>query len=147
MIRVEASAVIARPVEDVFACASDQRNEPAWHTDVLEIRPAPGSPSGSGLGSTWIVTVRFFGRKEYEVEVTGFEPDRLVEITTRTGPLKPTATYLFEPADAGTRFTRRVEIPTRGAALLMEPLMRPTARKRNAGFVENLKTLLEGRSR
>jgi len=52
-IVVEASAIIDRPVDDVFAFVSDQRNEPRWHTDIVAIRPAQGSPSDGGLGSEW----------------------------------------------------------------------------------------------
>jgi Polyketide cyclase / dehydrase and lipid transport len=125
----------------VFAFVADQRNEPQWHTDVLAIRPA--AESVSGLGSTWLVTVKFMGRKEYMVKVTGFEPNRRVEFTTMQGPMKPTTTYLVEPADGGTRFTRHVDIPIHGPIRIMKPLIRRMAQKRNAGFVEKLKNLLE----
>ncbi|MPZ60847.1 MAG: hypothetical protein GEU93_06040 [Propionibacteriales bacterium] len=145
-ISVEASTVIARPVEEVFAFASDQANEPTWHTDILEIRPAPGSDVGRGLGSRWIVMVSFMGRNEYEVEVTGFQPNRLVEITTKSGPLRPTTTYRLEPAGGGTRFRRHVDIPLYGMFRLMRPLIAPSAGRRNARFVENLKALLEDRT-
>lgn len=147
MISVESHAVIDRPVQDVFAFVSDQTNEPKWHTDILEIRPAPDSPSDLGstwsLGSTWLMTVKFMGRKDYLVEVTALEPNRRVEFTTRTGALKPTTNYLFESAAGGTRFTRHVDIPLQGVFRIMKPLMRGMAQKRNARFVENLKVLLE----
>lgn len=142
MISVKSSDVIDRPVGDVFAYAADQSNEPEWHTDVLEIKPTPGSPD-SGVGSKWIVTIRFMGRNEYEVEVTAFEVNRRVEITTRTGPLRPTTNYLFEPEGDGTRFTRTVDIPTHGFMRLMAPFMGANARRRNQRFVQNLKRRME----
>lgn len=145
MISAGASTVIDQPIQDVFAFASDQQNEPGWHTDVLAIRPAPASAGAGGLGSTWLVTVGFFGRNEYEVEVTRFEPDRLVEITTRSGPLRPTTTHAFEPAELGTRFFRRVEIPLEGKSRILKPLLARVARRRNARFVEDLKNALERR--
>jgi hypothetical protein len=37
-------------------------------------------------GGTWLVTVQFIGRKEYEVEITGLETNRRLQFTTRTGP-------------------------------------------------------------
>jgi len=141
MITVESDAVIRRPVNEVFDFVSDQENEPKWHTDILDIRPAPGT--SPGLGSRWVVTVKFMGRNEHQVEVTGLEENRLVEITTRTGPMKATATYLFETLDGDTRFIRRVDLPVKGAMRLLKPLMQIMARKRNAGFVQNLKHLLE----
>lgn len=145
VISAGASAVIDRPIEDVFAFASDQQNEPGWHTDVLAIRPAPASAGAGGLGSRWLVTVGFFGRNEYEVEVTGIEPNRLVEITTRSGPLRPITTYAFEPAELGTRFYRQVEIPLEGKSRILKPLLARVAERRNARFVENLKNVLERR--
>lgn len=144
-ITAEAEAVIDRPVDEVFAYASDLTNEPHWHTDVLEIRRAADSPVEHGLGSRWVVTVRFMGRNDYDVEVTGFEPNRMVEISTRSGPLRPTTTYRFEPVGTGTRFRRHVHIPLEGRGQLMGPLMAASGRRRNARFVENLKALLEGR--
>ena len=66
MISVESDAVIDRPVQDVFAFVSDPTNEPKWHTDILEIRPAPDSlaalrvPGSSGVpgslpSNSWVV--------------------------------------------------------------------------------------------
>ena len=151
MISADSDIVIDKPVEEVFAFVSDPSNEPKWHTDILEIRPAPDSrnrpggdlPTSWTLGSTWLVAVSFMGRKEYLVEITGLEPDRRIQFTTRTGPLKPTTTYLFEPAAGGTRFTRHVDMPVQGAFRLMAPLMRGSVQKRNDRFVQNLKRLLE----
>jgi carbon monoxide dehydrogenase subunit G len=59
------------------------------------------------------------------------------------GPMQPTLTYLLEPADGGTRFTRRVQIKISGIMRVMEPLMRLMTPKRNADFVANLKRVLE----
>ena len=146
MIHVENSAIIGRPVEDVWAFVSDVRNEPRWHTDIINIRSASepaDAPASWVLGAVWLVTVQFMGRREYEVEITGLEETRLIEMTTRTGPVRPKATYLFEPANEGTRFTRRVDLPLRGLLRVLGPMMRRDVRNRNARFVSNLRRLLE----
>jgi len=151
MITVESDVVIQKPVEEVFAFVSERSNESKWHTDIVEVRPAPdsrGSPGGNlsaswTLGSTWLVTVKFMGRKEYLVEITGVELNRQIQFTTLTGPVRPITTYLFETAPGGTRFIRHVEIPLHGVLRAMKPLMRKSVEKRNARFVENLKRLLE----
>jgi hypothetical protein len=77
--------------------------------------------------------------------VTAFEPRRRIELTTRQGPLKPTLTHTFEPADGATRYQRHVQIPLDGMFRLVGPIMKITgaARRRNARWAENLKTLLE----
>jgi uncharacterized protein YndB with AHSA1/START domain len=141
MIGIESTVVINRPVQDVFEFVSDQTNEPNWHTDVVEVRAAPDSPKG--LGSTTVWVIKFMGRKEYTVEVTGFEQNRRVELTTRAGLMKPTLTYRLEPADGGTRFTRRVDLQPGGAFRIMEPMMRGMVQKGNDRFVRNLKDVLE----
>lgn len=148
----EARALIERPVEDVFAYVSDPNNEPQWHTQILQVRPIGGAatesqpPRAWSQGSRWIVTARFFGRMEGEVEVTAFDPNRRIEFTSRTGPILPIATCLLEPADAGTLFTRRTEIPVRGIYRLVKPLIQADTSRRQRVFVKNLKNILEGES-
>jgi len=147
VISVESSEEIRRPVQEVWAFVSNPRNEPKWHTDILEIKseadPSRGPGSSWVLGSTWLVTVQFMGRRQYVVQVTGLEPNRRLEITTRTGPMRPIATYLLEPSTDGTRFTRHVDLPVQGPFRIMRWLIRKNAQKRNARFVQNLKDLLE----
>jgi hypothetical protein len=63
------------------------------------------------------------------------------------GPMKPMLTYLFEPADGGTTFTRGVQLEVSGMMRLMQPIMRMMMPKSNAGFVANLKRVLEQESR
>jgi uncharacterized protein YndB with AHSA1/START domain len=146
-ITAESSAVINRPVQEVWDFVSDPSNEPRWHTDILDIRSAADPTMGPGedwvVGETLLVTVQFMGRKNYMVEVTKKEENHLLEITTTTGPIKPVATYLFEPSNGGTRFTRHLDIPVKGSMRLLRPLMRRNAEKRNKQFVQNLKSLLE----
>ncbi|MEX0698848.1 MAG: SRPBCC family protein [Acidimicrobiia bacterium] len=140
MIRAEHVVDIERPVEEVFDYVSDQTNEPRWHTDVLEVDPK--QPVHLGSKVTWLV--KFMGTNRYVSEVTGFEPHRRIELTATEGPLKPTLTHRFEPANGGTRYTRRVEIPLEGFFRLVGPIMKASgaAHKRNARFAENLKDLL-----
>ncbi len=146
-ITAESSASIERPVQDVWAFVSNPSNEPRWHTDIVDIKsagdPAGHSPESWAVGATWLVTVQFMGRRQYEVEITAVEPMRRIEITTKTGPMKPIASYEFQGADGHTRFTRRVDMPLSGPMRLLAPLMRGDLRKRNARFVQNLKELLE----
>lgn len=92
------------------------------------------------------MTVQFMGRKNYEVEVTRKEDNHLLEITMTTGPMKPVATYLFEPSNGGTHFIRHVDVPMEGPMRLLRPLIRRNVEKRNEQFVQNLKSLLEARA-
>jgi len=141
MIAATHTVEIDRPVSEVFDYVIDQRNEPKWHTDVVDAEPK--APIELGSTVTW--TVRFMGENQYVSEVTAFEPSRFIRIDGREGPLKPTLTHAFEQNNGTTRYTRSVSIPTEGMFRLVGPIMKAArvADRRNAGFAENLKTLLE----
>lgn len=142
MVDVSTSITINRPVEDVFAYVTDVTNDPAWHTDALEARKTTEGPIG--LGTRWHVRFKpSMGISEGDMEVVAFEPNRREVLRGVIGPMEPTLTYLFEPAESGTRFTRRIQIKISGMMRLMEPLMRLITPKRNAGFVANLRRVLE----
>lgn len=141
-ISAEHSVLIDRPVHDVFEYVADQRNETNWHTDVLEARPE--TPLELGSRVTWLV--KFMGEDEYTSEVTSFDQDRRIELIGREGPVTQIVlTHTFAASNGGTRYTRRVQIPAKGMFRVMGPIMKVTgaAHRRNAGFAENLKQLLE----
>jgi uncharacterized protein YndB with AHSA1/START domain len=143
MIDTSKSITIGRPVAEVFAYVTDTSNDPAWHTDVLEARKTTEGPIGAG--TTWHLRFKpAMGISEGDMEVVAFEPNRKEVQQGVMGPMQPTLTYLFEPVDGGTRFTRQVEIRISGMMRLMEPLMRLMTPKGNARFVANLKRVLEG---
>lgn len=141
MITAQSSIDIGRSVEDVFAFVTNPRNEPRWHTDVQEATVTSEGPIGVGTTSRWVL--RFLGRKEGIMEVTAYDPPNKAELTARSGPMKPTITYLFEPVDGGTRFTRRVDVEPGGPFRLMAPMMRRQIPRRNGQFLVNLKRVLE----
>ena len=59
MINIARTTSIALPAADVFTFVADVRNEPQWHTDLLEASPmkdgpvGEGRPSQSGSGHSW----------------------------------------------------------------------------------------------
>ncbi|MGH2738960.1 MAG: SRPBCC family protein, partial [Actinomycetota bacterium] len=77
-------------------------------------------------------------------KVTGWEPNRREVIEVTSKPFSPTLTYLFEPADGGTKFTRQIDVEAGGFFKIVMPLMRRMMRKQNAQFLQNLKKVLEG---
>jgi uncharacterized protein YndB with AHSA1/START domain len=146
MIDTSDSVTIERPIAEVFAFVTDTANDPAWHTDILEARKTSEGPIGSG--TTWHLRFKpAMGVSEGDAEVVTFEANRTEVMRSMVGPMQPTLTYLFEPTDGGTRFTRRVQIKVSGMMRVMEPMMRLMAPKGNAGFLANLKQVLEQRPR
>jgi uncharacterized protein YndB with AHSA1/START domain len=142
MIDVARSITINRPVAEVFAYVSDVSNEPAWHTDVLEARQTSEGPIG--IGTTFLILVKpSMGVSEGVTEVIGFDPNRRQVMRGEMGSMRPTITDLFEPADGGTKFTRRIQIEASGLMRLTLPLVRPMTGKIWTGFLANLKRVLE----
>jgi uncharacterized protein YndB with AHSA1/START domain len=139
------SITIDRPLVEVFDYVTDVTNDPAWHTDVLEARKTSAGPIG--VGTVWHSRFKpTMGISEGDMEVVSFEPNREQVMRGQIGPMKPTVTYLFEPANGGTRFTRRVQITVSGWMKVMQPLMGMMLPKQNKGFIANLKRVLESGS-
>jgi uncharacterized protein YndB with AHSA1/START domain len=140
-MRVERTIMIARPPADVFRYVADIRNDPTWHTDVLEVR---SSSDIVELGTVFDVKVKpSMGVSEGTMTVSRLEPGKLVEFRGRMGRMEPTVTNICEPDKEGTRVTRRVEIEPPGMMRAMTPLMKRMIGKSNEGFLANLKRLLE----
>jgi hypothetical protein len=104
-MKVEASAVIARPPDEVFALAADPTNDPLWASTVAEARQTSEGPIG--VGTTYAQVLRLLRRRlEITFEVTGYEPNRLLEIGHFSGRLRSAVgRRTFEPAPGGTRVT------------------------------------------
>jgi hypothetical protein len=142
VITTESSTSISRRAADVFEFVSDLRNDPRWHTDILEARLAEEGPIGKD--ATFFIRFKpFMGESEGTVRVVGYEPPRRLVLRGQMGKLAPTVILSVDPEETGSRFTRRVEMEPVGIMRLMAPLMGGMFRKRNAGFVANLKRVLE----
>ncbi len=83
------------------------------------------------------------GVSEGTMTVSRFEPGKLIEFKGRMGKMAPTVTNICEPAADGTLVTRRVELEPPGLMRVMTPLIKNIIGKGNAGFLANLKKLLE----
>lgn len=141
MIVHEHTVEIDRPVEEVFAYVADPTNEPNWHHDVREVHRPWEGPLHQGATLTW--KIKLATLKDYLVEVTAFEPNRRIQITTREGPVKPVLTHRFEPSGNTTRYTRRVEIPPQGWFRILQPLLKVMPNPPNTRWARNLKRILE----
>ena len=143
-MRVQRSVSIARPPGEVFGYVSDIRNDPSWHTDVLEVS---SSTETVGTGTVFNVRVKpSMGVSEGTITVSKLEPGRLVEFQGRMGKMAPVVTNIVEPEGQGARVIRRVEIEPPGMMKLMTPMIKMMVGKSNSGFLANLKRVLEAKS-
>lgn len=142
-MRLEESAVIERPVPEVFAFAADPKNDPLWASVVAEARQTSEGPLG--VGTTFAQVLRLLGRRiEITFEVTEYEPNRRLQIGRFSGRLRSAVgRRTFEPAQRGTRVTFAGE-GTSGMFLnLLEPLVNAAAKRGATRDLANLKALLE----
>lgn len=144
MIKLQSSAVINRPVQQVWDFVTDCTNEPQWHTDCTAARNT--SPPPLQLGSTQAWAMSYAKGKEANLRVTALEPGRREQLETVSAPMnvRPILTYTFESAGEDTRFTRAMEVRPTGLTRLMEPFLRRMMLKNNARYVQKLKHVLEG---
>jgi uncharacterized protein YndB with AHSA1/START domain len=144
VIRVEASTMIRRPIEEVFRFVTDPVNEPSWHTDVAAATLVTPGPVAAGSETSYTFGLSG-GRGTAIGKVVTFEENRLETIKFDHGPmgLTPTITFEFEPLGGSVRFTRRVEIEPTGYVRAMAPLVSGFLSRRNASFVDNLRKHLE----
>src|SRR5919198_2735629 len=120
-MQVERTISIARPPADVLGYVADIRNDPTWHTDVLE---AQSSTEEVGVGTVFDVKLKpSMGVSGGTMTVSRLDPGTLVEFQGRIGKMSPVVTNICEPDGAGTRITRRVEMEPPGLMRLMTPMI------------------------
>jgi hypothetical protein len=77
------SAVVDRPIEEVFAYLADGTNDPKFSPRVLEIRKEPDGPSG--LGTIFVSTVKDAGMKTARrFELTDFQAPTTIRWSERS---------------------------------------------------------------
>jgi uncharacterized protein YndB with AHSA1/START domain len=102
MIRVEASVVINRPPDEVFAYATDPANVPEWQSSALEA----GVDGQLQAGATGREVRKFLGRRmESTIRIEEYEPPRRFVVQVTSGPTPFRVEHSVEPADHGSRIS------------------------------------------
>jgi uncharacterized protein YndB with AHSA1/START domain len=142
-IQQEHTVVIDRPIEEVFAFATDPDNVSLWQSTSLATEQTSEGPVG--VGTTFRDTSKFLGRRiESDYEVTKNEPPHSQCVRITSGPIPGSGCYLFEPAaDGSTRFTQNFEADVGGFFRLAEPLVGRAIRRQMEADMATLKDLLE----
>lgn len=141
MITTQAEVTINRPVGAVFAFIADPRNDSRWQPDVVDAS-CEGDNLVFGATLRWVLAYNGGPLIETVARVTGFEPNRLVEIEARGGGLKQAITYLLDGDDASTWFRRSVALEA-GLSPIRERTLRPLIATGNRQYVEKLKVVVE----
>jgi uncharacterized protein YndB with AHSA1/START domain len=141
MLKIEATTVINRPVEDVFAVLSNAENNPKWSSAFLDVKKISEGPIG--VGTTWRGVGKFLGKRaEVEIEEVEYEPNRKVAQKSAS-PFPVNQQMSFESEAGGTRVNLNFEADPGGFFKLAEPLLAAMGRRNIEGELANLKDLME----
>jgi uncharacterized protein YndB with AHSA1/START domain len=142
------SAEIARPAEEVFACATDPSRFPEWQQGVVDghmDRPANGS-STPAVGAKCVTTRRIGGASRPSTSVlTHIDPPSTWGVRGTDGPIRAVVDVRVEPlAESRSRLTISVDFTGHGIGKILVPLMvRREARKEMPDNMTALKQLIE----
>ena len=144
-MRVQGSVEIDRTLQEVFNYVSDVDNYPKWMAHVLGVRKeAPGPPWES---DRFVVAIKSVGRSfETPYERTSYEADRRYTDRAVGGPIPNHQWHsAFEEVPKGTRYTRTVDVESRGLLKLLEPLQKRAADRQLRKDLQTLKGVVEAR--
>jgi uncharacterized protein YndB with AHSA1/START domain len=139
------TVVIHRPPREVFRFLADLENIPRWNEAIIETQKTSQGPVG--VGTTYRQVRSLPSRSEEALEITEFDPDRLLAIRGGLGPLHGTVSYMLEPVDEGTRLTNAADLEGQGVMRIAAPLAAGKIRESVATNLGVLKDLLESPDR
>lgn len=142
--RFEATVVIDRPIEEVFAFLADGENDPKFSPRVLEIAKTTDGPPG--VGTVYASTVKDAGMKtKREFRLTEFEPHtriRWAEVSKNV-VTAPEGGYDLTPEGDRTRVTIHNVLEGHGLGKLIAPLALRSARRGADDFGMAIKRAVE----
>src|SRR5262245_4808497 len=142
MLKIETSTMINRPVEEVFAMASNPEDGPKWSPGLVEAKKTSEGPIG--VGATYRLVRMFLGQRvEGEVELTEYEPNRKFTQDSKGRPFSVESQWTFDTVEGGTRVNVSIEAEPGGFFKLAEPLLRSFTKRTMESELANLKDLIE----
>jgi uncharacterized protein YndB with AHSA1/START domain len=143
--RFEATAVIDRPIDEVFAFLADGENDPKFSPRVLEIKMTTEGPPA--VGTVYASTVKDAGvTTQREFRLTEFEPPTRIRWseTSKNAVTAPEGGYDLEPAGEGkTRVTVHNVLEGHGFGKLIAGFALRSARKGADDFARSIKDAVE----
>ena len=142
MIKLEISALIDRPVQDVFIFVATPTNLPRWQAGVKEVKQT--SADAVGVGATFHNSGEILGRRlDGDMEITEYAPDAKFGFKGVNGPMTIQAAITFKPVGTGTKLTLAIQAEPGGVFKLAEGVLVNQLRNQFEGNLDKLKALLE----
>ena len=136
MTTIKQSAVIKRPIEEVFTFVADQSKLPLWQSGVLEAGVTSEGPIG--VGTTYRYIAQLLGRKmETSGEIIEYVPNSKYSFKATSGPFPLRGGFNFERVNGSTRINLAIEAEAGGFFKLAEPIVTRMIRRQ---FKTNFRT-------
>jgi hypothetical protein len=142
--RFEATVVVDRPIDEVFAFLANGENDPKFSPRVLEIAKTTDGPPG--VGTVYASTVKDAGMKtKREFKLTEFDPSTRIRWSEVSKNIitAPEGGYDLAPEGSGTRVTIYNVLEGHGPGKLFAPLALRAARKGADDFGRAIKAAVE----
>jgi hypothetical protein len=143
--RFSGSAVIDRPIEEVFDYLAAGTNDPKFSPRVLSIRKEPDGPSA--VGTVFVSRVKDAGMKtDRRIELTGLERPTSIRWAERSKNLvtaKQGGYDLEDLGDGKTRMTIFNELEGHGFGKLLVGFAVKAAQKDADAFAQRIKAAVE----
>jgi hypothetical protein len=137
-MEMNATTVIAQPVNIVFDYVIDLENDANWRTGVDESGWASGDINAPGA-----VGYTHAGKIKVEWLVISYVQGESVDWEFISGPYEGRGGYRFVPVNGGTQFTLVADIKPSGFLRLLGPIFEWFGRRLNQKDVERLRHILE----
>jgi len=145
MQRVERTARLAAPPEEVFGYISDLDNLAEWQVGVTGVHRT--SEGGMREGATAEVTREMIGQRiTAPLFVTAYDPPRRLGIASSVSGVEADATLELSPAEDGAATDLAFAMVIRGSGLtaFMEPMIAGAARGDIEASLEQLQAKFDG---
>lgn len=142
MVHIDGDIIIRRPVDAVFDCVADERNEPRYNPRLRHV--ALETPEPIGVGTRFRAVTSTIGRpSEMTIEFTRYDRPHLLASVTTMPAMDIAGTLTFEPIPAGTRMRWSWDLRPHGPARLLTPLIAHIGRRQERETWNGLKRYLE----
>jgi carbon monoxide dehydrogenase subunit G len=142
MINLDLSALVDKPVKDVFAFVANPKNMSKWNSAVVSLEQI--SPGAVGVGTKFKSVGEMMGRRiEGEMQVTAFEPDSKCGFQVKSGPMQVDLTMNFKTVGTGTKISLNAQGNPAGIFKIAEGMMAGQVKTMMEANLARLKSVLE----
>lgn len=142
MINLDFSALIDRPIKDVFAFVTNPNNMSKWNSAVVSLEQV--TPGAMNVGTKFKSIGEMMGRRiEGEMQITAYEPDTKCGFQVNAGPMQVNLTLTFKTVGTGTKVNLNAQGNPGGLFKLAEGVLAGQVKSMMEGNLVRLKKVLE----